>query len=258
MGSVACGRPPTTRLRISRITGIFYPVFCGGGASDPARKRDKGIEKTVGDDSGDGPMRGEARPSDEILAARARAGDEAAFRELCERHAPRLRPRVRRRLPTALRRKVSESDIIQDACLGAHLTLERFEDRGEGSFRRWLGRIVDHKVNDVLRKFLGTAKRGAVGEVSRHARPETRNVAGGGPTPSQVAEASELEERVREALEELPEHYRLVIRLVREDGLTLAETADRMGRSAGAVEKLYGRALSRLAALVRVEEREGR
>ena len=49
---------------------------------------------------------------------------------------------------------------------------------------------------------------------------------------------------------ELPNHYRDVFHMVQVEGLTLAEAGVRIGRSAGAAEKLYGRALAQLARLV--------
>lgn len=189
-------------------------------------------------------------PADEALVARVRAGDEAAFQELFERHAPALRARIRRQLPAALRRKVSESDVIQVAYAGAFRNLASFEDRGEGAFQRWLGQIVDHKVKDVLRRYVGRAKRSIEKEVSRPDRPATRDVAARQPSPSQHAMAAELARKVRDCMRKLPDDYRRILRLVQDDGLSLREAGRRMGRSAEACEKLYGRALSQLSHLV--------
>ena len=43
----------------------------------------------------------------------------------------------------------------------------------------------------------------------------------------------------------LPPDYREVLRLAREEDLSLREVAERMGRSREAIKKLYGRALLR-------------
>ncbi|MHC4972064.1 MAG: RNA polymerase sigma factor [Planctomycetota bacterium] len=187
---------------------------------------------------------------DEALMERARGGDEEAFRILFERHAPALRDRVRKRLPKALRRKVSESDVIQAAYLGLHKDLEAFEDRGDGSFERWLSGIVDHKIHDVLRKYYGAQKRGPQHEVSRAVRGETAQFAARQPSPSAYAMARELESGIRKALARLSADHRIVLRLVQEEGLTLAEAGRQMGRSSEAVRKLYARAISRLSELV--------
>jgi RNA polymerase sigma-70 factor (ECF subfamily) len=193
-------------------------------------------------------------PTDEDLAARAGAGDESAFEALFRRHAPGLREQVRRRLPGLLRRKVAESDVIQMAYMGVHRSLPSFVDRGEGSFRAWLSRIVDHKVRDILRRYVGCEKRALDLESSGPLVSDGDRMPGAGPTPSAVAVCEELRERILLAMEELSEDYRHVLRLVQEEGLTLTEAGRRMGRSAGAAEKLYGRALAKLALAIREGE----
>jgi RNA polymerase sigma-70 factor (ECF subfamily) len=192
-----------------------------------------------------------AGETDEALVSRARRGDEAAFARLVERHAPALRARIKRQLPAALRRKVSESDVMQVAYLAAHQRLADFEARGEGSFRNWIHQIADFKVQEVLRRYLGTAKRAAHREVSKAYRPQSRDLVDhDAASPSQHAIAGELEAAVREALTTLPDHYRLILHLVQDEGLTLQEAGERMDRSAGAAEKLYGRAIYQLTRAV--------
>lgn len=196
--------------------------------------------------------------SDEsALIARARAGDGDAMDALLRRHGELLRGRVRRHLSPLILRKVSAGDILQEAYLVAHRRIGEFEDRGEGSFGAWLMRIVDLKMREVVRRYAGTDKRGARGEVSRNARPSTAAIAGRQPTPSAVAMAAEMQERVRQALEKLPDDYREVIRLVQQEGLSMAEAAGRLGRSSGATKMLYGRALSKFAELLGVPGRGG-
>ena len=51
-------------------------------------------------------------------------------------------------------------------------------------------------------------------------------------------------------MQALPTDYQRILRLIQEERLSLREAGERMGRSAGACEKLYGRALSKLAELV--------
>ena len=182
--------------------------------------------------------------------ARVREGDGEAFRDLFERHAPALRARIRRQLPAAVKRKVSESDVIQAAYAGAYKNLARFEDRGDGAFRRWLDQIVENKVKDILRRFIGRAKRNVENEVSRIDRPATQNFVAREASPSQHAIAAELTDKVRACMQALPTDYQRILRLIQEERLSLREAGERMGRSAGACEKLYGRALSKLAELV--------
>ncbi len=191
---------------------------------------------------------------DEELAGLAQAGDERAFETLFERHASTLRRQIRVRLPRLLRRKIDASDVVQMAYLGVHRSLDSFEPRGDGSYRAWLDQIVEHKLQYVMREFVGTAKRGLASEetgVSHQGAPHSPSR---DPSPSAVAVGAELQARMESALAELPEHYREVIDLVQAQGLTLAQAGAQMGRSAGAAEKLYGRALSQLSRAVTASE----
>ena len=194
--------------------------------------------------------------TDELLVARAQQGDEAAFRLLIERRTPMLRGRIRRRLPWLVRRKLGESDVLQAAYLAAFQRLADFEDRGEGSFAAWFDRILEFKIKKVLRQYRDTAKRNVGREITRDQRPATVDVRARGSTPSGHAIAGELEDRVKDAMAELPDDYRTVLRLVKEQALPLAEAGRRMKRSEKAAAKLYGRALCRLTQLVFGKEEE--
>jgi RNA polymerase sigma-70 factor (ECF subfamily) len=190
-------------------------------------------------------------PSDEVLAERARAGDEDAFRLLFERHEGALQARVARRLQGIVRRKIGASDVLQETYLGAFRNLHEFKPRGEGSFEAWLFQILEHKLNDVLRRHVGSAKRGVGREITRGRRPDSAEVPAHDRSPSEGAAMAELARRVQEAMAVLPEHYRTILTFVQQEGLTLAEAGARMGRSRDAASKLYGRALARLGTLVR-------
>ncbi|MHC4549260.1 MAG: sigma-70 family RNA polymerase sigma factor [Planctomycetota bacterium] len=189
---------------------------------------------------------------EQALIERARAGNEEALRRLFERYRSLVCARVLERLSPGILRKVSVADVLQETYLVAFRRLAEFEDRGPGSFPAWLARIAELKAREVTRKYARTAKRADVAEVSRDARRDTAEFAGSMPTPSQLAIAAELEDAARAALEQLPEHYREVVRLLQEERLTMAEAAARLGRSREAVKKLYVRALSRVAELLDV------
>ena len=185
--------------------------------------------------------------SEIALVRRAQAGDEVALTSLFDGQAGTLRRRIRGRLSPAVRRKVSESDVMQEACLVASRRLEAFEYRGEGSFGAWLGRIADHAALKAVRRYTGTAKRNAYAETTRDQRAETGQYGGDAPSPSRRVMATELRERMDLALADLPEDYRAVLELLLHRRLTLAQAAELMGRSVNAVKKLHARALGELA-----------
>ncbi len=190
---------------------------------------------------------GRSESSDEDLVRRAREGDESAARELFDRHAGALRARVRRKLPRNLRAKVAESDVVQEAYLAAFLRLSDFDDRGDGSFARWIATIVENKVLDEIRNFAGTGKRDVRRE--EDVRSGIVRLAGAAGDRSVGAGLREEEEReqVARAMSALPGAQREVMRLVHEERLTVEQAALRMGKSLAAARKLYSRAVLRLA-----------
>lgn len=175
------------------------------------------------------------------MVKRMQVGDEAAARALFNRYANELRRRVRKNMPPVLRRKVAESDVLQEAYLAAFRDLWRFEARDDLAFRRWLARILEHRIQDEIRRF-GAQKRDAKREIGLLEPPVNRD-----PSPSRVLMAAEERAAVWRAIEELPPDQQRVIRLVHEEGLRIVDAAERLDRSADAARKLYGRALSRLS-----------
>jgi len=187
--------------------------------------------------------------SDEDLVRRARAGDPAASAALFDRHRNALAARVRRRLPRELRRKVAESDVLQESWLAAFQRFADFEDRGAGSFAAWLGTVVERKVLDEVRRHLGAEMRDARREVdiasgivrlagpARETSPATRMV------------RTEEKNALARGVAALPRAQREVIDLVCREGLDFETAAVRLGKSSSAVRKLYGRAVLGLSGL---------
>jgi RNA polymerase sigma-70 factor (ECF subfamily) len=185
--------------------------------------------------------------SDEELVRRIREGDEAATRELFDRHLPALRAKAQARLPASVRGKVGASDVVQEAWISAFLALGDFKDAGGGSFAAWVRRIVERKVSDEVRRHARVKKRSAQREVrwatkAQHLEPDLSQ-----PTPSQVVGDDERADALREAVAGLDPDHANVIRLVHEEGLTLVDAGRRMGRTPDATRMLYGRAMQRLA-----------
>jgi RNA polymerase sigma-70 factor (ECF subfamily) len=182
-----------------------------------------------------------------VLIERIRRGDPEAFSALYGRYVRKLERFAQRRLPGRLRRRVSVADVLQEAQIVALERMRDFQARGEDSFRNWLMRIVELKVRQAVRRHREAARRAIEREATRGARTSTGHLVGREPSPSEVAIGAELAQRARRALASLPEPYREVLRLAREECLTLREVGERMGRSPEAARKLLGRALSAFA-----------
>lgn len=179
------------------------------------------------------------------LLARFRDGDEDAFRALFAECEPVLRARVHRWLNDRMRRRLSVADVLQETRLVAFLRREDFAPEGPAPFRRWLLGILRMKLKEMSRRHAGTAKRSVDREIPPGSRPDTGYFPYRGPTPSEVTVAAETLARARRALTRLPEDYREALILTWEEKLSLAEAAERMGRSREAFRKLVGRAICR-------------
>ena len=118
----------------------------------------------------------------------------------------------------------------------------------------WLDQIVEHRIGNVVRRYVHTAKRGVAQEVSSPNLLGPDQNVGPDPTASVLAMAKELHRAVEDAITRLPGDYRLVLRLVEKEGFTMAQAGERMGRSANAAKKLYGRAVARLRSLLAERE----
>lgn len=130
--------------------------------------------------------------------------------------------------------------------------MKDFTYRNEGDFLRWLSRIAENKLRDILDKFHAD-KRDIRKEIPF--RKEGGSTEGGfvGPaepigttTPSVIMRKKEALDRLEKALDELKPEHKEVIVLKRIEGLSHAEIADRLGKNAGAVRMLLARAMAAL------------
>jgi RNA polymerase sigma-70 factor (ECF subfamily) len=188
------------------------------------------------------------------LIEASQAGDGAARERLFTRYLPRVRQAVALRMGRRLRQLAELDDVVQEVFIRVLEGLERFEHRSEGSFRNWLARCVQREVADHARS-LGRKKRGA-GMVRRFGDFESGVLAssifeGSEPTPSDFAGATELAEKIEDALLSMPQHHREIIVLRAVLGMSYDEIAREIGVSrAGAVRVAYLRATRNLKDLM--------
>jgi RNA polymerase sigma factor (sigma-70 family) len=184
--------------------------------------------------------------TDAELVAAALAGDREAFGLLVDRHRPRATAVVRRMLGDA-----EAEDVTQEALLRAHLDLRRL--RNPDSFGGWLSGIAVNLAKMRLR-----AGHGSVLDRGGVPVPNELPIASDDPSPVEVAEARELLELVRGALEALPDRQRRVALMYYVDGLAAAEIAALLGTSTGAVRVGLHRARRRLRESLHIHDEEVR
>lgn len=195
----------------------------------------------------------DAEPGElETLLRLARAGDGSALGTLLARYANYLTLLARVQIGRRLQGKIDADDAIQETFLNAHRDFALFRGSSEGEFVAWLRQILAARLAGAMRRYLGTQRRDArlerrlEDELEQSSQALDRAFHAPHSTPSAQAARREQVVLLANALQQLPEHYREVIILHHLEGLTLAQTAVRLGRTDDSVQKLWTRALIQL------------
>lgn len=173
-------------------------------------------------------------PATRVLWERARAGDRRAYDQLFALNADRALLFVRARLGPALRARVESVDVLQDAYLAAHKDFARFEYSDEGSFLRWICRIIENRIRDGDDYFRA---------LKRQEAPLPKPQPDG---PSTLLDRSDCRRKIADALDLLAEDHRQALLLRYFEGLSAEDAGRLMNRSANAVRSLTARALDEL------------
>jgi len=182
-------------------------------------------------------------PDSQHLVAAVHRGEAAALDALLRRHLPDLLVFVRAKSGPRLRAMESCSDLVQTVCREALQSVEGYEWRGEGSFRRWLFTLAMNKLRN--RADYHAAERRDAGRIV--AGSDAVDATPGGFGPSQHAIAGEVNAKFEQALDGLDEDQREVILMARVIGMSHKEIAVELGIAEGAVRTRLSRALARLA-----------
>lgn len=189
------------------------------------------------------------------LVSRALGQDRDAVDTLFTRYRERLRAGLRKLIGPKYRLLMADSeDAAQDAILSALKRLHQFEYRGEGSFLAWLMKSAEFEIVRRIRA-LETQKRSAAGGLVAIDTQVGQILPGDEKTPVERLEDQDLAERVRQALQQLPDREREVIVLRRYLELDTDEICAEMGLpTEGSVRALLSRAQARLAGLLSPDE----
>ena len=179
-------------------------------------------------------------PTDEALAARAAAGDEAAFEEIVTRY----HGRVFRLAARLTGNDADAADVLQDTFLRAYRGLASF--RGASRFGTWLYRIA---TNAALAHRRSRARRPSESLEAYLPRFDGNGLHAATPAELQVAARAEeildrrlLAEKARAGIERLPELYREAFVLRDLEELKTAEVADVLGLDPATVRQRVHRA----------------
>lgn len=164
------------------------------------------------------------------LLARARAGDQAAFGELCKRSEPRLLRMARH----IVRNEEDAEDAVQEALLNAFLNLSRFDERS--SFFTWATRIAINSSLMQLRKRRQF--------FYRFTDDASEDLALKDPAPDPEALLAEKDEQriLHEAIRSLPRKLRVVVELKQFQERSIEEMASALSITCPAAKARFSRA----------------
>jgi RNA polymerase sigma-70 factor, ECF subfamily len=224
----------------SRAPALFTRVFVGASMSD----RESTLARSGA----------ESREAEALLAA-ARGGDAAPFGQLLQAYRNYLTVLATTQLDRRLRRRVSPSDLVQEAMLAAHRDFAQFQGHTQRQFLAWLRQILINCLHRAIETHMKTKMRDVRCEVSieaLHASVDrsTADLAGlfadPAPSPGAPLRAQERAVAVANQLAALRPAYRDVIVMRNLQGLSFDEIALRLERNPGAVRMLWLRAMEKL------------
>ena len=154
------------------------------------------------------------------LVAQARAGHEGAFRVIMQRFNQRLF-RIARGV---VRDDAEAEDVLQEAYSRAFEKLEGF--RGDSSLFTWLTSVTLNEARGRLRKRRPTLGVEAIEAAQRSgAQIIMLNSASAAESPESSAARSQMRLLIEQAVDELPEPFRMVFIMREMDEMSVEETA---------------------------------
>lgn len=176
------------------------------------------------------------RDPDEELVRRVGAGDKRAASELVRRHLPRMVGLARRMLGDP----AEAEDVAQEVFLRVWKHAAAWKP-GQAKFETWMHRVAMNLCLDRLRR---RGRQG--GEVS----PETPDLRA---SATRALDDRQRRDRVREALQALPERQRAAMVLCYYQERSNIEAAEILGVSVDALESLLSRGRRTLKSLLSSE-----
>jgi RNA polymerase sigma-70 factor (ECF subfamily) len=189
------------------------------------------------------------------LIDQARRDEPGALDRLLDSYRNYLRVLARTGIDASLQGKADPSDLVQDALLRASQNFGQFRGASEAELAGWLRQILARCLANFVRRYRTGGRRAGREQsldqlLDRSSEAMGRVLAASGTSPSASAERRDLGVVLSDALAQLGEDQREVIVLFHLEGLGWDEVARRMGRTPGAVQKLWTRALKQLRPLL--------
>ncbi len=183
------------------------------------------------------------KEEDRILVARARKGDEKAFRELLGKYKRSVFSICLR----MARRKEDAEDLAQDVFVKVFSMLERYDPKY--AFSSWLFKITSNLCIDFIRK-----RKVELISIDEPVKIESgefaRQFQSPGENPEKISMHSESAGFLIKAVEKLPPHYKIIILLRHQEGLSYDEIAATLDVPLGTVKARIHRAREMLRGIL--------
>jgi RNA polymerase sigma-70 factor (ECF subfamily) len=178
-------------------------------------------------------------PDDEAAVAQARAGDQAAFRVLVERHGRRIY-RLAFRIAGC---HEDAEDVVQETFVRAYRQLDRFEGRAD--FSTWLYRVAFNCAIDHVRARPRREVSGSADWLSELAPPSQQ------PSNEDVVYGGEIGERVGAVLRALTPQERTAFVMRHYHGCSIDEICQALRVGPASAKHAVFRAVKKMRAALR-------
>jgi RNA polymerase sigma-70 factor (ECF subfamily) len=162
-------------------------------------------------------------------------------------YRPVLMAIAKQNIDPSLGSKIDASDVIQDTLTSA---ADNIADAPSSilEFQRYLRLILINKLADIRRKFTGSKKRDISRETTRDelSSDELKQIASEDDSPLENLISEELIERARQAMQELPNEIKEILKWRYEEEKTFVEIGKRLNRTEDDVRMLVNRCIARL------------
>ena len=186
-------------------------------------------------------------PESRVLIALAQAGSSEALGRLLEQSRRHLLALASRGLDARAQPRESPSDVVQQTFLEAQRDFRQFGGNEPGQLQRWLERILRTTLADLRNRHRRQRRRvDRERPIPDRNQPGYQALAADLPSPPDEAAAREETERLAQALNKLPEHYRRVIELRSLQQRPFAEVAGVLQVSEDAARMRWFRAVDAL------------
>jgi RNA polymerase sigma-70 factor (subfamily 1) len=177
------------------------------------------------------------------LMPRVRQGDPEALAIVIERVLGCVQQLVPQKLGPKLRSRVEAEDVVQSVMIEVVRDLRKAEYRGDDALLGWIGRIVQHKLCDKAEHFtrqkrdVGRERPLTVSDSTVSHFGDGQNLATSSRSPASKVATREETQRLRRAVEDLPDELKQVLietqfhhRPLREVGLSLGISENAVAR----------------------------